>query len=433
MNLQEILVPCKYDPDYKICNLGYVVSYKISKKGHVLSYFMSKGYKTVTLYISGEKNPVHFPLHRLVAEHFIPNDDPEKIEVNHKNLCKTDNIVSNLEWTTPSENINHAYKNGARPKAGNERKVLKCDLVTGVVLQKYPSAKSASQDSGINYSTLKKICAGKNNHIKDGFIWRYKHPKETVPCPESAVQISGFSDFITREGKIWSSFSQTIRKTHIDDNGYERVRLRNGTIERYIPVHKLVAETFLGPCPPEYQVNHKDSNPSNNNLSNLEFLSASENTRYAITHGNRPLKPVLMIDPVSHNIIKRFASTKEATEFFIGIGNISTTCDNIQSAINGSQNTYLGYQFIFEGDPIRDLRKLVKKIEQLTPEGTSVAVYDTYNQALKAVTGSESRLRNACNNGTLYKNYCWRKIELLDIPIQSKERKIEIPPSVLNS
>lgn len=69
------------------------------------------GYDVVDLYKNGNRQTER--IHRLVAEAFIPNPD-NKPEVNHKDGNKRNNHISNLEWATKRENIDHAVKHGLR-------------------------------------------------------------------------------------------------------------------------------------------------------------------------------------------------------------------------------------------------------------------------------------------------------------------------------
>ena len=50
-------------------------------------------------------------VHRLVAEYYIPNPHNKK-QINHKNCCRSDNRVSNLEWCTSKENNDYTISVG---------------------------------------------------------------------------------------------------------------------------------------------------------------------------------------------------------------------------------------------------------------------------------------------------------------------------------
>jgi hypothetical protein len=65
----------------------------------------------VTYIINGKH--VKILTHRLVAKYWVHNDDPErKIHVNHIDGNRRNNLASNLEWVTPSQNSKHAAATG---------------------------------------------------------------------------------------------------------------------------------------------------------------------------------------------------------------------------------------------------------------------------------------------------------------------------------
>lgn len=62
---------------------------------------------------------------------------------------------------------------------------------------------------------------------------------------------------------------------------YSRVTLCKDKKCRKFFVHRLVYETFISPIPEGYQIHHKDHNPENNHLSNLELTTVWENNYYS--------------------------------------------------------------------------------------------------------------------------------------------------------
>jgi len=71
------------------------------KTKRYLSTCDNNGYLQVGLYQNGRHK--NYKIHRLIAEHYIPNPDNRK-EVDHINRNKKDNRIENLRWVTRSEN-----------------------------------------------------------------------------------------------------------------------------------------------------------------------------------------------------------------------------------------------------------------------------------------------------------------------------------------
>lgn len=108
-------------PNYQVSDLGSV---RNKLTGKLLRLVKDKyGYMSVCLCKDGA--PKRVRIHRLVATSFIPNPD-NKRTINHINGCKTDNYVSNLEWSTYSENNIHSIKTGLRTKSGSPKQRVRC-------------------------------------------------------------------------------------------------------------------------------------------------------------------------------------------------------------------------------------------------------------------------------------------------------------------
>ncbi len=95
-----------------------------------------------------------------------------------------------------------------------------------------------------------------------------------------------------------------IRSTKPGWSGYPCVQLWKDGINRMFLLHRLVAATFLGPCPPGHEVNHIDGNKANPDASNLEYVTRSQNLRHAYEVGLMP-RPHLAFRKLTADQVRR--------------------------------------------------------------------------------------------------------------------------------
>ena len=101
---------------YQQSNYGRTKTLKKGKIKILKPLLHETGYLRVHLEIDGKHK--YFFVHILVAKLFIPNPE-NKTQVNHRFGCKLSCHVDSLEWTTPFENMQHAFKTGLQ-KSGTE-------------------------------------------------------------------------------------------------------------------------------------------------------------------------------------------------------------------------------------------------------------------------------------------------------------------------
>ena len=107
---------------------------------------------------------------------------------------------------------------------------------------------------------------------------------------EDWKDIEGFEDYtIDEKGNIYSKRKRKYLKQTINKFGYCQVTLQKDKYKKMFSVHRLVAQAFIPNPKNKPQVNHIDSNRQNNNVKNLEWVTAKENKKHALD--NNLLKP----------------------------------------------------------------------------------------------------------------------------------------------
>ena len=149
--MEEIWKPIRnHENFYLVSNLGRVKrlstaskrkdgkNYKRSEK-ILKPYKNKKGYLMVDL----DNNCKGQIVHRLVAETYIPNDNPELDTVDHIDGDKSNNSVENLQWMSRGDNI----------RKSNSIPVIVKSLNTGYT-KEYNSIYEAAKDLSLSYSSV---------------------------------------------------------------------------------------------------------------------------------------------------------------------------------------------------------------------------------------------------------------------------------------
>lgn len=103
-----------------------------------------------------------------------------------------------------------------------------------------------------------------------------------IPGYEGHYDVSNFGNIRTLKNE-----KVLLRKPYTRKGGYKIINLCRRNVYKNIYVHRLVAMTFI-PIPDELkhipmselEVNHKDMNPTNNHVDNLEWCTRDYNAKY---------------------------------------------------------------------------------------------------------------------------------------------------------
>lgn len=108
---EKIIIYDNIKPIYSIDEYGNI---KNINSGNYLKYAVTTaGYYTVGLQQKDNSRKTYY-IHILVAEMFLPKSENSE-QVNHKDKNRSNNHISNLEWCTQLENLEHQFANNQQP------------------------------------------------------------------------------------------------------------------------------------------------------------------------------------------------------------------------------------------------------------------------------------------------------------------------------
>lgn len=144
--------------------------------------------------------------HRLLAMVFLRNEvHPARLWVNHKNGIPGDDRLENLEWCTPSQNVQHAYDNNLHPN--KVRSIVALNWITNEE-KLFSNIAQASRYTGVTHSGIcGRLRRSNGNKFPDG--WRFKD-----------------------NGEDWVAMNSTYRKASNEKN-ILAWNVRNNTFEMF--------------------------------------------------------------------------------------------------------------------------------------------------------------------------------------------------------
>lgn len=202
---------------------GYEGKYQVSNKGRIkslsraiphLGSFRIIPERIMTQHVSStngyymvslcKDNKYEWMLvHRIVATAFIPNPNNFPY-INHKDEIKTHNNVENLEWCTPSYNMN--YSNVREKQIDAISKEVEQYDFDGKFIKRYKNCCEAGKELDVHPSVIRRCCTGEIGSTK-GFIWKYTNEvkkRNTKPRLRRVCQYDTNGNMV----KLWASIKE---------------------------------------------------------------------------------------------------------------------------------------------------------------------------------------------------------------------------------
>jgi hypothetical protein len=438
-------------------------------------------------YISLNINGTSIAKHRLIALTF--HNNPTNLEqVNHKDGNKRNNKASNLEWISPSDNIKDSIKRGKIKPIKNARQTcIKIEFKNGNINQ-FNSIAEASKTLSINRHCILYALKGDGGFYygsktgpknKEDWLWKVKQIINGINTDiiEKNITIEGFTHLIAcSDGRVLNKKNRNAVGS--SDGRYLRVNKSKGskteqnTEPNSSSVHRLIAETFIPNPENKKVVNHIDGNTLNNAVTNLEWVTQSENMQHAISTGlinaetnkiktDKLKVPVYQLE-LDGSIIKKWDGACDVSELTgMDGGQISTVCVSYKKNSKIPRNLHYGYGWCYVSDykepiinkslstlfpEITDFRNInfdilrpfvsrgSRPLWQIDIDGSRIKLWENMNEVVKIIP--RTNISNLCmsfyHKKHLSGGYFWELASYEDI-VNPTRHYVKIIPDIIKT
>ena len=283
----------------------------------------------------------------------------------------------------------------------------------GNEIYEFPSVLEAVKATGVAHDSIYKCCNGKRA-FAGGYVWSYC-PIDIPTEVEEWRDVNGYENLyqVNRKGEVRSSHKGYWEKLSAGKSscGYRNFLFHKDGKRKNMRGNRLVAEAFI-PNPNNLPfVNHKDENPLNDCVENLEWCTAEYNANYGTlkerqSKNNIKNRPVCMFD-VDGTFIKEFYNIHEAAKHINGNHPCLSRC------CSGQVFCYKGYIWRYkeDADSVMDAVVLYKKSKSTNRKievnlNGEVKVFNSMSEASRELNISRDTLRKYNHLGDI----SWKKI-----------------------
>ena len=211
---------------------------------------------------------------------------------------------------------------------------------------------------------------------------------------------------VSNLGNVFSNYVNRQLIPGTTKDGYKYVFLSKNKEKRMKTIHRLVATSFLSNPNNFPVVNHKDENPANNNVNNLEWCTHLYNCTYNDAHikrGQLLAKHVYRYNKLGE-IIEEYESVREVARI------LNASSGDIVDCCNGKLMTYLDSVWSYEiitADEVfnkfqqshvnrKNNKKLSKIVNQYDLNMNLIATYPSARETSRQLGISQSLISSVC-------------------------------------